>query len=131
MIVADSFEAYENKRLSQLSGHVHVQKGSDDIKADKLEIIFDQKNKPLKYTLTGNVSFNISTQSQHFVGTAQKIIYNPHKKQYIAMGNVHLQEKKTDKTLQGEKIIIDRISGKTTISGKKNKPVKFTFTVEE
>ncbi len=130
-ITADNFEAYENKKVSILKGHVHVQKGSDDIKAKRLQIDFDQANKPLRYTLTGDVKFDISTKSQHFVGTARKVIYDPHQKRYIAEGDVFLKEKKSGRTLQGEKIVIDRISGKTTISGKRNRPVKFTFTVEE
>ncbi len=130
-VTADHFEAYENKKISILSGHVHVTKGKDDIKADKLLITFDKENKPLRYKLTGNVTFDIRTKTQHFVGTGNEIIYDPKQKRYIAQGNVFLKEKITDKTLQGEKIVIDRTSGKTTISGKRNRPVKFTFTVEE
>ncbi len=130
-VTADNFEAYENKKISILKGHVHIQKGKDDIKADKLVIEFDKKNKPLKYTLTGDVKFEIHTASQNFSGKAQQIVYDPSKKRYIASGNVFLKEKLSDKLLQGEKIVIDRISGKSTITGKKNRPVKFTFTVDE
>ncbi len=130
-VTADRFEAFEKKHISILTGHVHVTKGKDDIKADKLIIDFDTHNKPKRYTLTGHVTFDIATRSQHFRGNAQKIVYDPSQKQYIATGNVVLHEINSDKTLQGEKIIIDRISGKTSISGKHNRPVKFTFTVEE
>ncbi len=130
-VTADRFEAFEKRHLSILTGHVHVTKGKDDIKADKLIIDFDTHNKPKRYTLTGHVTFDITTKSQHFRGNARKVIYDPAQKQYIATGNVVLHEVKSDKTLQGEKIVINRISGKTSISGKRNKPVKFTFTVEE
>ncbi len=130
-VTADNFEAFETKKISILTGHVHVVKGKDDIKADKLVITFDKNNKPKEYKLTGHVLFDIRTKSQHFVGNARQIIYDPKQKRYIAEGNVLLKEKVTNKTLQGEKIVIDRESGKTSISGKRNRPVKFTFTVEE
>ncbi len=130
-ITADNFEADETKNISILSGHVHIQKGEDDIKADKLIIDFDAKQKPYRYTLTGNVIFDISTQKQHYSGTSKKIIYNPKSKLYTASGNVHIIDKIGHKTLQGEKIIINRITGKSIITGKKSHPVKFTFTVEE
>jgi len=130
-VTADNFEAYETKKISVLSGHVHIKKGSDDIRADKLVILLDTANKPVRYTLTGHVLFDLHTKTQHFAGNAQKIVYDPAHKRYIAEGNVFLKEKNSDKTLQGEKIVIDRVSGKTIISGKKNRPVKFTFTVEE
>jgi len=130
-VTADNFEAYENKKISILTGHVHIRKGTDDIKADKLVILLDAKNKPVRYTLTGHVLFDIHTKTQYFKGRAGKIVYDPAKKRYIAEKNVFLQEKNSDKTLRGEKIIIDRISGETRITGTRNRPVKFTFTVEE
>jgi len=130
-VTADKFEAYENKKISLLRGHVHIQKGEDEIKADKLIIEFDKNDKPLKYTLTGNVRFEIHTSTQNFSGKARQIIYDPSKKRYIASGNVVLKEKLSDKLLQGEKIVIDRISGKSSITGRKNRPVKFTFSVDE
>ncbi len=130
-VTADNFEAYENKKISILKGHVHIQKGNDDIKANKLVIEFNKSNKPLKYTLTGGVKFQIHTATQNFTGSAHKIVYDPSKKRYIASGSVLIKEKLSDKILQGEKIVIDRISGKSIITGKKNRPVKFTFTVDE
>ncbi len=130
-VSADSFLADETRNISILKGHVHIQKGSDDIQANKLIIDFDTKQKPLRYTLTGDVIFDISTKKQHYSGTSEKIVYNPKSKLYTASGNVHIIDKIGHKTLQGEKIIINRITGKSIITGKKRHPVKFTFTVEE
>ncbi|RUM63425.1 MAG: lipopolysaccharide transport periplasmic protein LptA [Sulfurospirillum sp.] len=130
-VTADHFEAYENKKISILTGHVHIQKGTDDINADRLVIELNSKNRPIRYILTGHVQFDIHTQREHYTGTAQKIMYDSAQKRYIAEGNVFLREKNSDKTLHGEKIVIDRTSGKTIITGKRDKPVKFTFTVEE
>ncbi len=130
-VTADHFEAYESKRISILQGHVHITKGADDIKAEKLVIDFDPHNKPLRYTLSGHVSFDITTQAQHFVGTAQKIVYDPRKKRYIASGNVHIRERNADRLLEGARIVIDRTSGKSTITGSGNRPVKLIFSVDE
>ncbi len=131
VVTADRFEAYENRHISILSGHVHIEKGRDDIRAQKLVIDFGPDNKPVRYTLSGDVHFDISTKSQHFVGTAQKIVYDPVKKRYIATGNVQMEERKGGRRLEGDEIVIDRISGKSTILGRKNRPVKFIFTVDE
>ncbi len=128
---ADQFEADENKRVSHFKGSVHIKKGKDEIKADHVKINFDLKNKPLKYEATGNVIFDITTDSQHFEGTSNKIIYDPSKSTYEAKGKVFIKETTKDQQLKGERIIINRISGQTKISGTKNRPVKFIFTVEE
>lgn len=131
VVTADHFEAFENRKLSILQGHVHIHKGKDDIKANKVVIHFDAHNKPILYTLSGSVHFDITTKGQHFVGTAREIVYNPIKKRYIASGAVHIRETVGDRLLEGEKIVIDRTSGKSTISGSGKKPVKFIFSVEE
>ena len=130
-VTADNFVADETKNISVLRGNVHIKKGADNITADKLVITFNAQRKPLKYTLTGNVNFDITTKKQHYKGDSNQIIYDPKSKLYTATGNVHIIDKIADRTLHGEKIIIDRITGKSTITGKKNQPVKFTFTVEE
>ncbi len=131
VVTADHFEAYENRKISILTGHVHIRKGSDDIKAKRLVIDFNDANKPVRYTLSGDVSFDITTPKQRFVGSAGQIVYDPIQKRYIATGDVRIKEMLGERLLEGEKIVIDRVSGKSTITGKKNRPVKFIFSVEE
>ena len=131
VVTADHFEAFENKKVSILTGHVHIRKGKDDIKARKLVIEFNDANKPVRYTLTGDVRFDITTQRQHFVGEAHRISYDPLTRRYVATGNVHIRETEGDRLLEGEKIVIDRVSGKSTITGKRHKPVKFIFSTKE
>lgn len=130
-VSADSFEADEIKRVSNFKGSVHIKKGVDEIKADSLHINFNEQNQPVKYEAIGNVSFKITTDTQRFVGTSTEIIYEPMKKIYTARKNVNITETIKKSTLKGEKITIDRINGKTKISGSENKPVKFIFTVDE
>jgi lipopolysaccharide export system protein LptA len=130
-VSADTFEADEHKLVSTFSGHVHIKKGADEISANYLVIDFNKQNKPKRYEATGGVSFEIQTSSQHFVGTSQKIIYEPLSKKYIALGNVKINETMKNQKLRGESITIDRISGKAKLKGSKNRPVKFIFTVDE
>jgi len=117
--------------ISIFKGSVYIKKGKDEIKADLLKINFDKKNKPIRYEATGHVNFKITTDSQHFKGRSNKIIYEPSKKRYKASGDVQITETIKNQKLNGENIIIDRVSGKTKISGTKKRPVKFIFTVDE
>jgi len=130
-VIADSFEADEFKKVSYFKGSVHIKKGSDEIKADNLMIVFGEDNKPIKYEAKGAVSFKVKTESQNFEGLSNQIIYEPLTKKYIASGDVNMVETIKNQILKGERISIDRISGKSKISGSKNKPVKFIFTVDE
>jgi lipopolysaccharide export system protein LptA len=128
---ASEFEADEKKGVSYFRGSVFIKKGVDEIKADLLRIDFDKNNKPKKYDASGNVTFKISTSSQRYEGKSNQIIYEPISKKYRAYGDVNIKETIKGQTLRGESIIIDRVSGKAKLKGAKNRPVKFTFTVDE
>ena len=130
-VTASEFEADEKKRVSYFRGSVFIKKGSDEIKADLLKIDFDRQNKPKRYDASGNVSFKITTDSQHFEGTSNQIIYEPISKKYRALGDVNIKETTKNQTLRGESITIDRVSGKAKLKGSHNRPVKFIFTVDE
>lgn len=130
-ISADHFNADEKKMLSILTGHVLLKKGSDTIHAQKLTIFFDKKNHPIKYLAQGNITFNINTNEQSFEGHAQKLLYNPSTQKYEVSGDAFIHEKKHNRKLYGETIMIDRISGESTIKGSKKRPVKFIFEVKE
>lgn len=130
-VKANHFEADEIQKVSYFKGNVEVKKGTDEIKSDTLQIIFDANNKPTQYIATGDVRFDITTEDQRFEGSSQKITYEPAAKRYTADGNVMINERTKNQTLTGEHIVIDRNSGKSTITGSHKKPVKFIFNVEE
>jgi len=130
-ISADSFEADEKKMLSVLTGNVLLKKGKDIVRAKKLTIFFDKENKPKEYLATGNITFAINTDKQSFDGHAQKLLYNPSTLKYEISGKAYIHEKQQNSKLYGETIMIDRISGKSTIKGAPKKPVKFIFQVKE
>ncbi len=130
-INADHFEADEKKMISILKGHVLLKKGEDEVHAQKLTVFFDKKNRPTEYLATGKITFVIHTNNQSFEGHAQKLLYNPVTQKYEISGNAFIHDKKLGRKLYGESIMIDRISGKSTINGSKTRPVKFIFEVKE
>ena len=130
-VQADSFEADEKKMITILQGHVLLKKGADTIHADRLTVKFDSHNKPIHYLASGHIRFDINTDNQSFDGHANTLSYDPKTLIYEVSGNAFIHEKKQDRKLYGERIMIDRISGKSTIKGSKKRPVKFIFEVNE
>jgi lipopolysaccharide export system protein LptA len=130
-ISADSFEADEKKRVSILKGNVLLKKGADIVHADKLTIYFDAQNHPSKYHASGGIQFEIYTNQQDFQGHANSLVYDPKTLKYELSGDAYIHEKKQNSELFGEVIMIDRVSGKSSIKGSKKRPVKFIFEVKE
>ena len=130
-ISADSFEANEPKQISIFRGNVKIKKGVDQFTSSKVIILFDKKNKPTKYSATGDVDFILHTKGQVFVGYADKLIYEPNTQKYQILGNAFIHEKTHNRKLYGERIIIDRKKGTSKITGTKNRPVKFILSVKE
>ncbi len=130
-ITAQKFEADEKKLISKFIGKVHLQKAQDEINASTLTITFDEKKHPILYEAKGNLSFQISTNDQLFIGHSDYLIYEPKTKKYQIVGNAFIHEKVADRKLYGEKIVIDRQSGKSQILGTSKKPVKIIFSIKE
>ena len=130
-ITADKLEANEKSRVSMLIGHVKIKKGKDEIYAGRLKVKFDKKNKPSIYEADGGVKFHIITDTKEFKGRGQRLVYNPKTLKYEIMGYVIIEELNSNQKLYGEKISIDRISGKSLIEGGDNRPIKFIFDVKE
>ncbi len=130
-ISADKFQADEVNKIAVFEGNVKLIKGKDEIKAEKLTILFDNKNKPIKYSAEGNPVFQFFMKDKIYNGKANKIVYTPSDGKYALIGNVFVKEKKENRKIYGDKLIIDKTSGKIIIKGKKNEPVRFIFQVEE
>ncbi|BDY13917.1 lipopolysaccharide transport periplasmic protein LptA [Hydrogenimonas cancrithermarum] len=131
-ITADRFEASETERLTKFIGHVHMKKGPDELNASKVFVYFDKARKPMRYEAVGNTSFVIHMDNnQTYVGRADRLLYRPGKEIYELFGNVVLKEPRLDRTLMGEKVVVEKISGKAHVEGKEDKPVKFIFKVED
>jgi len=130
-ISADKFQADEINKIAVFEGNVTLIKGKDKIEAKKLVILFDTKNKPLKYSAEGKPKFKFFMKEKTYEGKADKIVYIPNDGKYTLLGNVFVKELSEDRKIYGDKLIIDKSNGKITIKGKKDKPVKFIFKVEE
>jgi len=131
-ITADRFEASETERLTKFIGHVRMKKGLDELNASKVLVYFDKARKPLRYEAVGNASFLLHMENNRtYAGRADRLLYHPGKEIYELFGNVVLKEPRLDRTLMGEKVVVEKISGKAHVEGKEDRPVKFIFKVED
>ena len=131
-ITADHFEANDPKKITKFFGHVRMVKGIDKLKADIVYVYFDFKRKPVKYEALGSVKFTISmNDGKVYKGQSGRLVYTPKTEVYELYENVKLFDTKLDRTLIGEKVFVDKQSGKARVEGSKEKPVKFIFNIEE
>ncbi len=130
-ITADKFQADEINKISTFEGNVKIEKGKDIITTENLTILFGADNKPVKYIAKGNPKFKFSINDKRYEGKAKEIIYLPQNGKYILIGDVFVNEKTQDRKIYGDRLEIDKENGKIKIFGKKNKPVKFIFRVNE
>ncbi|WP_457596584.1 lipopolysaccharide transport periplasmic protein LptA [Hydrogenimonas sp.] len=131
-IASDRFEADEKAKVTKFIGHVHMQKGGDELNASKVVVYFDKNNKPVRYEALGKTSFVIVMEKgQRYTGKADKLVYLPRTRRYELYGDVVLREPALDRTVRGEKVIVEKASGKALVEGGSDKPVRFIFQVEE
>ena len=131
-IIADHFEANEKKMVTKFIGNVHMIKGVDELNASKVYVYFDDKKKPIKYEAIGSVRFIITiNDGKRYRGQSERLIYTPKTEIYELYDNVKLFDTNLDRTLIGEKVFVDKLSGKAKVEGSKKKPVKFIFKIEE
>ncbi len=126
-ITANKFTANEAKGISIFTGKVHVIRGKDDLKADKVVIKFDKNKQPTLYTATGNVQAKLSIKNKRYFAKGDTLIYDPLTLKYTIEKNAFLQELNTDKKVYGNKIWVDQARGYYEVDGKKDTPVKFIF----
>jgi lipopolysaccharide transport protein LptA len=130
-IQALNFEADQTKYRSIFTNNVKITKGSDQIKADKVTIYFDQNNKPISYEAVGSVSFELKTKESTINGECEKLLYNPKNQTYTLVERVNINDYISKRKIIASKVIIDQINGKVVIHGEKKSPVKFIFTTED
>lgn len=132
-ILSDRFEADDVTHVAKFIGHVRMKKGADELNASKVVVYFDANRKPIRYEAIGNASFEIHMREkdQYYTGRAQKLVYRPKTQLYELYGGVVLKEPKLERTVTGEKVIVEKLSGRASVEGKGDKPVKFIFKVEE
>lgn len=131
-ITADHFEADQARKITEFIGNVHMKKGSDELNASKVVVYFDEERKPIRYEAIGNSRFVIHMESGgYYRGKASKLVYWPKRELYELFGDVVLKEPKLERTIIGEKVIVEKRTGRANVEGDEGKPVKFIFKVEE
>lgn len=131
-VKANSFDADEKAGISIFSGNVRVTKNSDELNASKVVIHVDKKNRPTQYIATGNVSFVIETEKKDkYRGVAQKVIFNPAKKEYHFFKSVHLKQLNDKKEIIGEEVFLSTVEGKAYAKGESSKPVIMIFDIPD
>jgi len=138
VIDAEQFESFDAKGFSIFTGNVKMTKIKDKLDSDILEVYMTpikkgekkKKRVVLKYIAIGNVSFEIFTKDKHYKGRGEKVIYKPTILEYEIIGKGSIKELTEDKTLIGDRIILNQTTGESKVSGSKNKPVRFIMQIE-
>jgi len=129
-ITSDKMQADENIKIIDFIGHAHVVQEDSILDADKIKVYFDDQNQTKKYDAIGNVKFDVKSSNAHYKGYSQKLTYLPKKSLYILVGNANIDDLLNKRTIAGEKIILNMISGNAVVNGTKQKPVKVIFQME-
>ena len=130
-ITAKKFDVNDKEGITKFIGNVKVVQGEDRIYEDLINVFTDKKRHPIKYEAIGSVRFKIKTDTSLYTGKSKKLYYYPLKKEYQLIGDARVNENDDSKVLIGEKIIINKTTGKAKVFGDR-KPVKFIFdSVEE
>lgn len=126
------FSADEKSGIIELTDSVAIKKGKDELYAPKVVINIDKNRTPLKYSAFGGVDFAITTNDNRLLkGRADEIIYEPKSGEYRLKGNAKVNENDKINSVVGEEIIINNSIGFVNITGKKGKPAKLIFQMEQ
>lgn len=130
-IEAENFIADQNTLTTTFTTNIKIVKADDKIFADKVIVLFDKENTPIKYEATKNVKFSLLTKKSLIVGSCESLTYSPKSKNYTLQGSVKIDDPSLGRKISASKVIIDQVNGKTIITGQKKKPVKFIFDIKE
>ncbi len=131
-VISNSFDGDEKKGIGIFTGNVKMTKGSDELNASKVTIYTDNKHDPIKMIAEGDVSFFVKTEnSSTYAGKAQKVVYMPKIKEYQFYTNVHLRQLNEHKQIDGDKVILNTITGKAMAQGANKEPVIMIFHLQD
>jgi len=131
-IKANEFSSDEKKGVSTFVGEVDILRSSDRLQASKVTVYTDKKHQPTKFIAVGNVDFKIKTQDgSRYEGKAQKVIYNPVKKEYYFYKNVSLKQLNSKKEIIGDEVVLKTIDGQAYAKGAKKEPVIMIFEIKD
>ncbi|MDD3467191.1 MAG: lipopolysaccharide transport periplasmic protein LptA [Campylobacterales bacterium] len=132
-ITANRFDGDDKSGISKFSGNVKATKEGDVITSDVMFVYFDSAKKPIKFEAVGNANF-LATQGagKTYKGKAKTITYFPNQKEYLLVGDAHVEYVEEKRKVYGDRIFVNDITKKATVVGEDGgKPAKFIFFVED
>ncbi len=131
-IKSQSVVADDSKGVTTFAGEVHITRGQDLMRADKVQVFLDKNRDIEKFEADGNTSFSLNLENnQSFRGKADSFIYYPIRQEFYLTGDAVLEDMSNKRKLIGEKIIFDEKSKTASISGKTKEPVKVIFNISD
>jgi len=130
-ITSDSMKAENLKKEVHFIGNVKVKQLNNWLHSDNVIVYFDENNETKKYEALGSVTFEFKKEKSFYRGSANKVVYNPVKSQYILIGKAVIDDLINKRHINGDKIILDTVTGNAKVKGSKKKPVKFIFDMEK
>jgi lipopolysaccharide export system protein LptA len=131
-VTSDFFDGDDKKGIAIFTGDVKMKKGFDELNASKVTIYTDSKHDPIKMIAEGDVSFFVKSENNStYDGKAQKVVYMPKIKEYQFYKNVHLRQLDDRKQIDGDKVILNTITGKALAQGAQKEPVVMIFHIQD
>jgi len=130
-ITSEEMYAKNSKKLVYFIGNVDVKQNKSWIHADKVIVYFNEHNETKQYKATGNVTFEFKELKHFYKGSADKVTFLPLESKYILKEKAQIEDIINKRHINGDKIILDMLTGNATVQGTKKKPVKFIFDLEK
>jgi lipopolysaccharide export system protein LptA len=131
-VVSNFFDGDDKKGIAIFTGDVKMKKGSDELNATKVTIYTDKKHDPIKMVAEGDVSLFVKSENKSvYDGKAQKVVYMPKEKEYQFYTNVHLRQLDERKQIDGDKVILNTITGRAVAQGAQKAPVVMIFHIKD
>lgn len=130
-ITSDSMNAIDLKKEVHFIGNAKVKQLKDWIHADKIIVHLTEENQAKMYEATGNVTFEFQNEKGHYIGSSKQVKYYPLKSLYLLIGKANVEDKLNKRTIKGEKITVDMITGNSKVQSSGKGPVKMTFGMEK
>ena len=130
-VTSKDFYAKDAENQAHFTDDVLVKQGKSWIHSDELIVYFNDNNETIQYDAIGNCTYEIFKEQNHFKGSAQKVSYYPKTSRYLMAGNAIVHDLVKDRHVKGSTILVDTITGNSTVKGNKSKPIKFIFDTEK
>jgi len=129
-ITSKDFFYKDGDSKATFSGNVIAKEQKNLITSDKLLVYLDNQSEANKYEAIGNVYFEIVNTKKDINGTCNTLTYLPKEDKYILVGKVVINDRKTNRKVFGDEVIVDNKKGTSYANSKSKKPVKFIFKVK-